>query len=125
MKKLGITPEMVRKIGLSLPGVEESTTFGAFALKVNKKMFACTPTNKQAEANSLLVRCDFERRAEMMAAAPETYYAPEHYLSYPAVLVRLSRVDEAMMRDLLGMAYRYVSKEPVNPSPRARKKKSQ
>ncbi len=113
-KKAGVSPEAVRKIGLSLPGVEESTTFGAFALKVDKKMFACTPTNKAAEPGSLLLRCDFERRDEMMAADPETYYAPDHYLSYPSVLVRLARVDEAMLRDLLGMAHRFVlSQKPA------------
>lgn len=114
MKKKPVDYETVRKLGLSLPGVEESTTFGAFALKANKKMFACTPTNKAAEPGSLLLRCDFERRDEMMAADPETYYAPDHYLSYPSVLVRLARVDEPMMRDLLTMAHRYVlSQQPA------------
>jgi hypothetical protein len=108
MKQRGVSLEAVRKIGLSLPGVEESTAFGAFALKAGKKMFACTPTNKQAEPNSLLLRCDFERRDEMMSADPLTYYAPDHYLSYPSVLVRLARVDEPMMRDLLAMAHRCV-----------------
>lgn len=106
--RTGVGMETVRKIGLALPGAEAGTSFGALALKVNKKMFACTPTNKAAEPNSLLLRCDIERRDEMMAADPETYYAPDHYLSYPSVLVRLARVDEAMLRDLLGMAHRFV-----------------
>lgn len=106
-----VTLDTVWKLGLELPGVEKSTSFGAGALKVNGKMFACTPTHKSAEPDSLLVRVDMERRAEMLAADPETYYVKPHYADYPSILVRLSRVNEAMMRDLLKMAHRFVSQK--------------
>jgi hypothetical protein len=97
--------DTVRKIGLALPGVEESASFGAFALKAGGKMFACVPTNKSAEPGSLLIRVDLDRRAEMLEADPETYYITGHYADYPSVLVRLARVDEGVLRDLLGMAH--------------------
>ena len=58
------------------------------------------------------MRIDPEDRAELLAAAPDVYYAPEHYLDYPMVLVRLPRVDESALRDLLGMAYKYVVSHP-------------
>lgn len=108
MKKK-ITLDAVWKLGLELPGVEKSASFGAGALKVNGKMFACTPTNKQAEPDSLLVRVDMDRRAEMLAADPSTYYIKPHYEDYPSVLVRLSRVNEDMVRDLLKLAHKFVS----------------
>ena len=41
---------------------------------------------------SLVVRVDFDDRAELLAAAPDVYYVTDHYLDYNTVLVRLSRV---------------------------------
>jgi hypothetical protein len=39
----------VRRLDLALPEVEESTSFGAPALKVGGAMFTCIPANKSAE----------------------------------------------------------------------------
>jgi hypothetical protein len=105
-----MTFDAVRKIGLTLPGVEESTSFGAPALKVKGKMLACVPVNRSAEPASLVVRVDFEQRAELLQADPETYYLPDHYEGYTGVLVRLSKVKPDVMRDLLGMAHRFVTR---------------
>lgn len=113
MKKKPVDFDVVRQIGLAMPGVEEVRAWGSPALKANGKMFACIPVNKAAEPGSLLLRVDLERRDEMMAADPDTYYTPDHYLNYPSVLVRLKRVDEDMLRDLLGIAYRFVSNRPA------------
>jgi hypothetical protein len=63
--------DTVRKIGLTLPGVEASTAWGAPALKVRGKLLACVPTHHSAEPGSLMVRVDFDDRAELLAAAPD------------------------------------------------------
>jgi hypothetical protein len=96
-------------MGLELPGVEEGTSYGAPSLKVRGRMFACRPTHRSAEPNSLAVRVDFDQREELMAADPDTYYLKDHYVNYPCVLVRLSRVHQDALRDLLLMAWRFVS----------------
>jgi len=101
--------DSVRKIGLTLPGVEESTAYGAPALKVRGKLLACVPTHRSAESGSLAVRVGFDDRAELLAAAPDVYYVTDHYLGYSAVLVRLSRVRPDVLRDLLGMAHKFVT----------------
>lgn len=111
--------DSVRKIGLALPGVEESTAFGAPALKVKGKLMACIPTHRSAEAGSLMVRVDFDDRAELLAAAPDVYYVTDHYVGYDAVLVRLARVTPDILRDLLGMAHKFVMRKAA---PRARKR---
>src|SRR5258708_35072109 len=90
----------VRKIGLALPGVEESTAYGAPALKVHGKLLACVPSHRSAEPGSLAVRVDFDNRAELLAAASDVYYVTDHYLNYNAVLVRLSHVTPVVLRDL-------------------------
>lgn len=99
----------VRKIGLTLPGVEEGTTYGSPALKVRGKLLACIAIHRSAEANSLAVRIDFRQRDELLAADPATYYLTDHYVNYPCVLVRLSRIHRDGLQDLLGMAWQFVS----------------
>jgi len=101
--------DTLRKIGLALPGVKESTAYGAPALKVRGKLLACLPTHRSAEPGSLVVRVGFDDRAELLAAAPDIYYVTDHYLGYSAVLVRLSRVAPDVLRDLLGMAHKFVT----------------
>jgi len=108
--------DTVRKIGLALPGVEESTSFGAPSLKVRGQLLACIPTNKSAEAGSLLVRVDFEDRAELLTAAPDVYYVTDHYVGYTAVLVRFARVTPEVLKDLLGMAHKFVSRKVASRS---------
>jgi hypothetical protein len=101
--------DTVRNIGLTLPGVEESRAYGSPALKVRGKLLACVPVNRSAEPDSLAVRVDFNDRAELLASAPDVYYVTDHYLNYNAVLVRLSRVTPDVLRDLLGMAHKFVT----------------
>jgi len=101
--------DSVRKIGLALPGVEESTAYGSPALKVRGRLLACVPSHRSAEPGSLVVRVDFDDRAELLAADPDVYYVTDHYLKYTSVLVRLSRVTPDVLRDLLGMAHKFVT----------------
>jgi hypothetical protein len=118
MPKSTISFDTVRKIGLALPAVEASTAYGSPALKARGKLLACLPVNRSAEPGSLAVRIGFDDRAELLAAAPDLYYVTDHYLNYSFVLVRLSRVTPDVLRDLLGMAYKFVtSREAARRSP--------
>ena len=125
MAKSTIDFDAVRKIGLTLPGVEEGTAYGFPALKVHGKILACVPANRSAEPGSLVVRVDFEDRAELLAVAPDVYYVTDHYMEYNAVLVRLARINPDMLRDLLGMAYKFVTAgaAPRSPSRKRRKRR--
>jgi len=109
MPRTKITFDVVREIGLALPDVEESSTRGAFALKVRGNLLACTAIHKSAQPDSLMVRIDFDQRAALLAEAPETYYVTDHYVNYPAVLVRLSQVQKDELRGLLASASRFVT----------------
>jgi hypothetical protein len=105
----------VFRIGLALPGVEQSTAYGAPALKVKGKLMAAVPTNKSAEPGSLMFRMDRRDRAALLAEAPSLYYCPDHYAGYDAVLVRLGRLTPELARDLLAMAHRFVTRKPAGP----------
>jgi hypothetical protein len=52
---------------------------------------------------------DFADRDALLEDDPDTYYLKDHYLNYPCVLVRLSRVRDDALRDLITGAYRFVS----------------
>jgi hypothetical protein len=110
-------------MALALPGVEEGTSYGLPALKVNGELLLCIPTNKSAEPDSIVARVDFDQRAELLETDPEVYYLKDHYLNYPCVLVRLSRIHPDALRDLIGTAWRFVTtkkKRPKKRQPRRR-----
>jgi hypothetical protein len=105
----GNTFKAVESIGRTLPDVEVTTAWGSPALKVRGKMFVCIASNKAAEPNTLVVMMDFADRDALIEDDPGTYYLKDHYLSYPCVLVRLSRVHRDALRDLVIGAHRFMS----------------
>ena len=54
---------------------------------------------------------------------PDVYYVTDHYLDYSAVLVRLSRVTPDVLRDLLGMAHKFVTAHEARRSPSRNRRK--
>jgi hypothetical protein len=109
MPKSTVDFNTVRKIGLAFPGVEESTAYGSPVLKFRGKMLAGIPVNRSAEPGSLGVRVDPDDRAVLLAADPAVYYVTDHYVPGNWVLVRLSRINPDVLRDLLGIAYKFVT----------------
>jgi hypothetical protein len=59
------------------------------------------------EPGSLAAVVGEDVRDELIAEAPDIYYVTDYYLPWPVVLVRLAKVDDAMLRGLLIMAARY------------------
>jgi hypothetical protein len=99
----------VESIGRTLADTDVTTTWGQPTLKVRGKMYACIASHKSAEPNTLVVMMDFADRDALIEDDPGTYYLKEHYLNYPCVLVRLSRVRADALRDLVTGAHRFVS----------------
>lgn len=97
-----VTFETVRQIAQTLPGAQEATSYRTPAFKVKGKLFA----RLHQDGESLVVGVDFDERAEMMDADPEKFYITEHYLNYPWMLVRLSKVRPDQLRDLLIASWR-------------------
>jgi hypothetical protein len=105
----GISFKAVEAIGRTLPDVEVTTSWGQPTLKVRGKMFVCMAAHKSAEPNSLVVMMDFADRDALIEDDPATYYLKEHYVNYPCVLVRLSRVHPDALHDIVTGAHRYIS----------------
>jgi len=101
--------DVVRKIALALPGVEESSLHGAPSLKLAGRLLTSPAIHHSAKPNSIVVRIGFEQRAELLTAAPSIYYVTAHYLKHPAVLVRLDQIDHRALKVLLDRAWQFAS----------------
>jgi hypothetical protein len=107
MKQAGMNFEVVRRIGTTSPGVEESTAYGMPALKIRRKLLAALPANSSVEPNPLVVCVSSEQCDELLATDPDVYYLTEHYEGYDNVLVCLSQITTEVLQGLLIMAHKH------------------
>jgi hypothetical protein len=89
-------------MGLALPGVEKSTSYGTPALKVGKKLLA----RLKEDGETLVLKLGFDERDMLTEAEPRTFFITEHYRNYPYVLVRLAHVHPPTLRRLLEQIWR-------------------
>ena len=101
-KRTPVTFDTVREMALSLPGVEEGTSYGTPAFRVRGKFF----TRLREDGESLVVKIDFDERELLMEAEPKTFYITDHYRNYPTMLVRLATVRREALRELLEESWR-------------------
>jgi len=99
--KQRITFDTVRELAGELAGAEESTSYGTPAFKVRGTLFL----RLWEDNETLVVRTEMDRREEMISDDPATYFLTDHYLNYPWVLVRLSKVRKNALRDLITSAW--------------------
>jgi hypothetical protein len=102
MKAVGVTFAVLREIALALPGVVEGTSYGTPAFRVGKKFLA----RMKEDGETLVVRIGFDEREALMQAEPAIFFITEHYRGYPAVLVRLAKIDPDSLREVLLEAWR-------------------
>jgi hypothetical protein len=101
MRKQALTYDAVRHVALALPRVEESTSYGTPALKTRGKLFI----RLHQDMDKIVVKMPFDRREELMAADPKTYFITDHYRNYPWILVSLSRLHPDALPELLQTAH--------------------
>lgn len=97
----------VERLGLQLPGVEAGTSYGAPALKVRGRMFACLPTHRSAEPGSLAVRMSLVERDLRLRNQPDAYYLKPHYEPHPVVLARLEKLSDHEVAELLETGWEF------------------
>jgi hypothetical protein len=101
--------DRVRKLALKMPDVEEGTTFGYPAFKVDGKFFAWFPKKKEVEDGSLAVRMGFIERDHRVAANPAVYYVTPHYKEYTSVLARVWELTDRELKELLQSGYEFMT----------------
>jgi hypothetical protein len=97
-----ITLDQIRRIALSLPDVEEGTSYGTPAFKVRGKLFL----RLRDEDTTLVVKVDRDEREALVVSAPKIYSVTEHYLNYPWILVSLADIGIADLEERVTEAWR-------------------
>lgn len=97
-----LTFNTVRQLAITLPHVEESTSYGTPAFKIKKKLFA----RLHQDGVSLVIHITEQDRQRWLAIDPETFYITDHYINYPWMLVRLATVKRGDLQALLTQAWR-------------------
>ena len=107
-----MTWDEVVKIGLELPGVEETTSYGTPSLKAFGKFM----TRYRIEDDSVvLAGVSFDEREMLMEADPATFHTTAHYKDYPSVLARLGAIEADVLLGLFERRWRAVApKRAVN-----------
>jgi hypothetical protein len=101
-----VTFDEVRAHALSLPGVEEATSYGTPAFRVRKRLIA----RMHQDGEALVVKVDPQEREALLATQPDAFFITAHYLHETAwILARLEVVDPGELRELITEAWRRVS----------------
>src|SRR5580704_10296178 len=102
----------VRRIAASLPHATDDSTEASLEFAVAGKGFAWSwkervhPKKPRVpRLDVLAVRCPAEAKQAILEADPDKLFTEPHYDAFPAVLVRLDRVDEAEIEALLRSAW--------------------
>src|SRR3954462_8889922 len=107
-----VTYDQIRKIALQFPGVEEGSSYGTAALRVKGKFLA----RLKEDGESVVFRVGFDERDLLMQTRPDVFYITDHYLGYPAVLMRLSTASKKEAADIVEMAGRMVAPKRLQES---------
>jgi hypothetical protein len=97
--------DLVKAIGLTLPGVEVVTRAGSPRLTRSGSFMAALATHPSAEPDTLVVRYNADERDWLLEEAPEAYYLTEYYERWPLILVRLREITPDALGDLLTVSW--------------------
>lgn len=115
------TLEDAHRLAAALP--EAKSDPEGFAYRVDGKLFTWIwmervqpkrPRVPNREVIAVRVADEAEKQA-MLALDPDAFFTEPHYDGYPAVLVRLPAIDEALLEKVIGDAWRLRAPRRLNP----------
>ncbi|MBS1878684.1 MAG: MmcQ/YjbR family DNA-binding protein [Actinobacteria bacterium] len=106
----------VRRLALALPETSERPAYGSAAWRVRDKLFVWERPLRRKELEELGEAApdgpilgarveDLSAKEALLAAEPELYFTTAHFDGYPSVLVRLERIGEADLGELVAEAW--------------------
>jgi hypothetical protein len=108
------TEDDVRQLALALPGVIEVTEYLIEGRPIAWPYFEHDKSRRKRTWRDgiLAIRCPLQAREMLIEAAPDIYFADDYYRNFPAVLVRLDRIDAAELAAMLARAYDLQAPKP-------------
>ena len=102
----GVTQAQLKKIALSFPEANEKPSYGKPSFFIAKKFF----TRYRKDDNSLVfIVADMHTRDMMLELDPKTYFITDHYRDYPSVLVRMERITQSELKQMLDRRWRQIA----------------
>jgi hypothetical protein len=100
------TDDDVRRLALALPGVTEVTQYAIEGKPIAWPYFERDKSRRKLtrHAGILAIRCPLPEKEMLIEAAPDIYFDDDYYHRFPAVLVRLAKIDEAELAAMLARA---------------------
>jgi hypothetical protein len=106
----------VRRIALSLPGTSERTSRGIPQWHVNGKLFVWDRPLRRADLEHLGAQAPdgpilgarvehLGAKEALLADDPAVFFTTPHFDGYPSVLVRLDRIKDADLQELIVEAW--------------------
>ena len=102
MARTPLTFDDVFAMCASLPGIEESTSYGTRAIKVKGKLIV----RLKEDNESIVLKMSFVVRDILLHEQPDTFYVTDHYKDWPMVLVRLKAAKKKQLAELVESAWR-------------------
>ena len=99
---MAATIELVRRLALALPGVQEGLCHGTPAFYVRRRLML----RLWEDGETLVVRFPREERAALIEENPDVFSVTDHYRNYPAVLVNLLAVNRELLSRMIEGAWR-------------------
>jgi hypothetical protein len=110
----------VSRIALGLPEVEEGTSWGKPAYKINNRAFV----HPSHEEGAIYLPLADEDARLLIGAEPDVYFLTPHYEGW-GVLLRLDAADENELAGALEDAYAFQrAKKPLKPRRAAKRRPS-
>jgi len=106
----------VRRLALALPETDERNSRGGFEWRVKDKGFVWERPLRKADIEALGDAApdgdilgarvpDEGAKFALIADDPSVYFTTPHFNGYPAILVRLSEIDETELEELIVEAW--------------------
>lgn len=84
-----------------LPAIEEGVSYGGQCLKVAGKFLL-----RVREPGILVLTCSLEEKEFLIQNAPKIYFETDHYKGWPAVLIRLAKIEDDELAHRIAAAWR-------------------
>lgn len=119
--RAGVSVSAARALLLALPGVQEGRSYGLPAFLLEGKFFA---RFRDQDTVLVLQLGSLDDREVLIRMNDRAFFFTDHYRDYPAVLIRLSAVTRAALKDVMQVAWEAVSDQRARRRP-GRRSRSQ
>lgn len=86
-----------------LANIARSTKYRTPCLNIADRTFV-----RLRDTNTLVLHCPIEQKTLLLQISPHIYFETDHYVGYPALLIRLDRITDEELSLRLEDAWRFI-----------------